>query len=94
MFVIMHHNKHKCIHFKLITILINYRCLKKYLTPMSIEKPNIMEMCGRICSVLSLFIPVSNYSFENLLNSLNVIYEKTNINLGKYNISTKMYLVN
>ncbi|XP_022163641.1 uncharacterized protein LOC111029096 isoform X2 [Myzus persicae] len=56
-------------------------CLKKYLTPMSIEKPNIMEMCGRICSVLTLFIPVSNYNFENLLNSLNVIYEKINFDL-------------
>lgn len=61
---------------------------------MSIENPNIMEMCGRICSVLTLFIPVSNYNFENLLNSLNVIYERININLGKYNIFTTIYLVN
>lgn len=61
---------------------------------MSIEKPNIIEMCGRICSVLTLFIPVSNYNFENLLNSLNIIYERININLGKYNISTTIYLVN
>lgn len=67
----------------LIIILIYYRCLKKYSTPMSIENPNIMEMCGRICSILTLFIPVSNYNFENLLNSLNVIYERININLGK-----------
>jgi len=61
---------------------------------MSVENPNIMEMCGRICSVLTLFIPVSNYNFENLLNSLNVIYESININLGKYNIFTTIYLVN
>ncbi|CAI6350539.1 unnamed protein product [Macrosiphum euphorbiae] len=58
-----------------------FMCLKKYSTPMSIENPNIMEMCGRICSILTLFIPVSNYNFENLLNSLNVIYERININL-------------
>jgi len=61
---------------------------------MSIKNPNIMEMCGRICSVLTLFIPVSNYNFENLLNSLNVIYERININLGKQNIFTTIYLVN
>jgi len=60
-----------------------HRCLKKYLTPVSIEKPNILEMCGRICSVLTLFIPVSNYNFENLLTSLNVIYERIHIDLGK-----------
>ncbi|KAL5241549.1 hypothetical protein ACI65C_008959 [Semiaphis heraclei] len=66
-------------HSKFVQAL--FLCLKKYLTPMSIEKPNIMEMCGRICSVLTLFIPVSNYNFENLLNSLNVIYERININL-------------
>ncbi|KAL4141348.1 hypothetical protein QTP88_004003 [Uroleucon formosanum] len=58
-----------------------FMCLNKYLTPMSIEKPNIIEMCGRICSVLTLFIPVSNYNFEDLLNSLNIIYERININL-------------
>ncbi|CAH1714893.1 unnamed protein product, partial [Aphis gossypii] len=58
-----------------------FLCLKKYLTPMSIEKPNIMEMCGRICSILTIFIPVSNYNFENLLNSLNVVYERINIHL-------------
>jgi len=50
---------------------------------MSIEKPNIMEMCGRICSILTIFIPVSNFNFENLLNSLSVVYERININLGK-----------
>lgn len=50
---------------------------------MSIEKPNIMEMCGRICSILAIFIPVSNYNFENLLSSLNVVYERINISLGK-----------
>lgn len=64
-------------------ILINYRCLKHYLTPAYIENSNIMEMCGRICSILTLFIPVSNYNFEKLLNSLNLIYEEMNHNLGK-----------
>lgn len=44
-----------------------------------------MEMCGRICSILSLFIPVCNYNFENLLTSLNIIYERT-IDLGKKSI--------
>lgn len=45
-----------------------------------------MEMCGRICSILSLFIPVCNYNFENLLTSLNIIYERINTDLGKKNI--------
>ncbi|XP_025200463.1 uncharacterized protein LOC112598268 isoform X2 [Melanaphis sacchari] len=58
-----------------------FLCLKKYLTPMIFENPDIMEMCGRICSILTLFIPVSSYNFENLLNSLNIIYERIDINL-------------
>lgn len=65
-------------------MLTNYRCLKQYLTLVCIEKPNVMEMCGRICSILTLFISVSNYNFENLLTSLNLIYERMNCNLGKY----------
>ncbi|VVC32290.1 Armadillo-type fold,Armadillo-like helical [Cinara cedri] len=62
-------------------VLALIMCLKRYLTPICIEKPNVMEMCGRICSILTLFIPTSNYSFENLITSLNLIYEKINIDL-------------
>lgn len=64
-------------------ILMNYSCLKHYLTPVCIENTNIMEMCGRICSILTLFIPVCNYNFEKLLNSLNLIYKEINSDLGK-----------
>lgn len=70
-------------HKSILKIFLYYRCLKKYLSPVTIEEPNIMEMCGRICSVLTLFIPVSNYNFENLLTSLNVIYKHINTDLGE-----------
>lgn len=60
-----------------------YRCLKTYLTPVCIEKPHILEMCGRICSVLALFVPFSNYNFENVLTSLNAIYDRITINIGE-----------
>lgn len=49
---------------------------------MCIEKQNIIEMCGRICSLLTLFVPVSNYNFVNMLTSLNIVYEDINVNLG------------
>jgi len=89
MFMNYEYNKNK-FKFNNYILIYFYRCLKKYLTPISIEKPNIMEMCGRICSILTLFVPVSNYNFENLLNSLNVIYERINTNLGKLNMFIKM----
>lgn len=76
--------------FNLIAILLFFRCLKRYLTPVYIEKPNVMEMCGRICSILTLFIPTSNYNFENLLTSLNLIYDRVNINLGKLYILSNL----
>lgn len=61
------------------------------MTLTSIEKPTIMEMCGRICSILTLFLPVSNYNCENLLTPLNLIYEKINTDMG---ILIIIYLVN
>lgn len=76
--------------FNFIAILLFFRCLKRYLTPVCIEKPNVMEMCGRICSILTLFIPTSNYNFENLLTSLNLIYDRVNINLGKFYILSNL----
>lgn len=82
--IVNHHSFDKYVsNFLILIILINYRCLKHYLTPVYIENSNIMEMCGRICSILTLFIPVSNYNCEKLLNSLNLIYEEINCNLGK-----------
>lgn len=72
------------IKFNKYNNFLYYRCLKKYLTPICIENPNIMEMCGRICSILTYFIPVSDYNFENVLNSLNLMYDDgINIILGK-----------
>lgn len=64
-------------------LLLIYRCLKKYLSFTCIENPMIMEMYGRICSILTLFLPVSNYNCENLITPLNLIYERINIDLGK-----------
>lgn len=40
-------------------------------------------MCGRICSVLALFIPYSNYNFENVLTYLNAIYDGITTDLGE-----------
>lgn len=54
------------------------------MTLTAIKKSNIVEMCGRICSILALFVPVSNYNFENVLTFLNIIFEETYVNLGEY----------
>lgn len=70
-------------HFTSIINFMCFRCLKRFLTPIFIEKPYVREMCGRICSILLLFLPVSDYDFKNMLNSLNLIYENINSDLGK-----------
>lgn len=40
-------------------------------------------MCGRICSVLALFVPYSSYNFENVLTYLNAIFDGITTNLGE-----------
>ncbi|XP_050420715.1 uncharacterized protein LOC126833423 isoform X2 [Adelges cooleyi] len=55
------------------------KCLKMFIKPICIEDTNIMEMCGRICSLLTLFIPISDYNFENFISSMSLIYENPNL---------------
>ncbi|XP_050543375.1 uncharacterized protein LOC126906685 isoform X2 [Daktulosphaira vitifoliae] len=57
------------------------KCLKIFIDPVYVEEYHIREMCGRIASLLTLFIPVSIYDFDQLLDSIKFFFENPYLEL-------------